>query len=454
RHPPAPRAPPRPPGPPRRRLPPHLAHQAWRVRPESPPPAQAALRDADHRALPPPRVLRGGGPHRDVPGRRLRPPCRGHHGGPVGYEGQPEHGQRAEPDGLRPHRGVAEPPRRGRAPLRLPRRHLAETDLGRRGPQRGGPGGRRGERRWPPRDAGGDGRRQGGRGQLAGLPPPPEGAGAEGRAAGDLRQVPGPRGGAERVLAGSPMAEVHCPLLSECLHGGAVRAGEGGGGDAEGDPRPGRPGGGTSQGVCRRGEAGGDEVGQGRGRAAGGGGGDADVQGVPAGGGVPRTDEQRPGAYHEGGPPADARGGGVPGWAIGPDAGRGPPPTHRGDEVGDAALPGHDPAESPRGGGRAARGGRGDVAAAGGGEPRRSARARTQSSSKCASFRTLPKELGLDPSVTVHSFRVTALTVARERGADIVGLQDFAGHADPRTTLTYIRNRDRLSDSPAYLLKY
>ena len=62
--------------------------------------------------------------------------------------------------------------------------------------------------------------------------------------------------------------------------------------------------------------------------------------------------------------------------------------------------------------------------------------------------------LGLDSSVTVHSFRVTALTVARERGADIVSLQDFAGHSDPRTTLTYIRNRDRLSDSPAYLLKY
>jgi integrase/recombinase XerD len=64
------------------------------------------------------------------------------------------------------------------------------------------------------------------------------------------------------------------------------------------------------------------------------------------------------------------------------------------------------------------------------------------------------ERLKLDPAVTVHSFRVTALTVARERGADIVGLQDFAGHADPRTTLSYIRNRDRLSDSPAYLLKY
>ncbi len=64
------------------------------------------------------------------------------------------------------------------------------------------------------------------------------------------------------------------------------------------------------------------------------------------------------------------------------------------------------------------------------------------------------RRLGLDPAVSVHSFRVTAITTARERGADIIDLQDFAGHADPRTTLTYIRNRDRLSKSPAYVLKY
>jgi integrase/recombinase XerD len=64
------------------------------------------------------------------------------------------------------------------------------------------------------------------------------------------------------------------------------------------------------------------------------------------------------------------------------------------------------------------------------------------------------KQLGLDPAVTVHSLRVTALTTARERGADIVDLQDFAGHSDPRTTLGYIRSRDRLSKSPAYVLKY
>jgi integrase/recombinase XerD len=62
--------------------------------------------------------------------------------------------------------------------------------------------------------------------------------------------------------------------------------------------------------------------------------------------------------------------------------------------------------------------------------------------------------LKLDPNVTVHSLRVTALTTARERGSDIIDLQDFAGHADPRTTLTYIRSRDRLSKSPAYVLRY
>jgi len=62
--------------------------------------------------------------------------------------------------------------------------------------------------------------------------------------------------------------------------------------------------------------------------------------------------------------------------------------------------------------------------------------------------------IGLDAAVTVHSLRVTALTTARERGAEILDLQDFAGHADPRTTLAYIRTRDRLSKSPAYMLNY
>lgn len=54
----------------------------------------------------------------------------------------------------------------------------------------------------------------------------------------------------------------------------------------------------------------------------------------------------------------------------------------------------------------------------------------------------------------MHSLRLTALTTARERGSGIIDLHDFAGHADPRTTLTYIRTRDRLSKSPDYVLRY
>ena len=64
------------------------------------------------------------------------------------------------------------------------------------------------------------------------------------------------------------------------------------------------------------------------------------------------------------------------------------------------------------------------------------------------------RALGLDSAVTVHSFRVTALTTARERGCDLVDIQTFAGHSDPKTTLSYIRNRDRLDKSPAYVLTY
>lgn len=64
------------------------------------------------------------------------------------------------------------------------------------------------------------------------------------------------------------------------------------------------------------------------------------------------------------------------------------------------------------------------------------------------------RTLGLEPAVTVHSFRVTALTTARERGCDLVDIQTFAGHSDPKTTLSYIRNRDRLDKSPAYVLTY
>jgi len=57
--------------------------------------------------------------------------------------------------------------------------------------------------------------------------------------------------------------------------------------------------------------------------------------------------------------------------------------------------------------------------------------------------------LGLDPSVTVHSMRVTAITTPVMRGCDLIDLQ-LAGHSDPRTTLATIRNRDRFVALAAY----
>ena len=39
--------------------------------------------------------------------------------------------------------------------------------------------------------------------------------------------------------------------------------------------------------------------------------------------------------------------------------------------------------------------------------------------------------VGLDQAVSVHSLRVTARTTAREKGCDIIDLQEYAGHSDP-----------------------
>ena len=57
---------------------------------------------------------RGGGPHRDVPGGRLRAPRGGHLRGTVGQRGLSCHHQRAEQESLRPHRELAQPPLAGR----------------------------------------------------------------------------------------------------------------------------------------------------------------------------------------------------------------------------------------------------------------------------------------------------------------------------------------------------
>lgn len=51
-----------------------------------------------------------------------------------------------------------------------------------------------------------------------------------------------------------------------------------------------------------------------------------------------------------------------------------------------------------------------------------------------------------------HALRRSYATVAKGRGAELVDLQDSMGHADPRTTEGYVKQRDQLDRSPAHLV--
>ena len=54
--------------------------------------------------------------------------------------------------------------------------------------------------------------------------------------------------------------------------------------------------------------------------------------------------------------------------------------------------------------------------------------------------------------ITPHSLRHTSLTTALAEGLPVHEVQDFAGHADPRTTQRYNRARLNLERSPAHAL--
>ena len=49
---------------------------------------------------------------------------------------------------------------------------------------------------------------------------------------------------------------------------------------------------------------------------------------------------------------------------------------------------------------------------------------------------------------------VTATTEGDKAGASILELQKYLGHADPRTTIGYIRSQQNLDKSPAYIIRY
>jgi site-specific recombinase XerD len=67
---------------------------------------------------------------------------------------------------------------------------------------------------------------------------------------------------------------------------------------------------------------------------------------------------------------------------------------------------------------------------------------------RLAAAADLPSADRLSP----HSLRHTFVTLAREAGVPLEDVQDFAGHADPRTTRRYDRGRHNLDRSPSYLL--
>jgi integrase/recombinase XerD len=64
-------------------------------------------------------------------------------------------------------------------------------------------------------------------------------------------------------------------------------------------------------------------------------------------------------------------------------------------------------------------------------------------------------ELGMDlvaAKISPHGLRHTAITGVLDAGASLRDAQDFAGHADPRTTRRYDRARGALDRDPTYLL--
>ncbi len=56
--------------------------------------------------------------------------------------------------------------------------------------------------------------------------------------------------------------------------------------------------------------------------------------------------------------------------------------------------------------------------------------------------------------ITPHSLRHTAITRAMDCGATLRDTSYFAGHADPKTTVRYDRNRENLDNSAAHNIRY
>ncbi len=56
--------------------------------------------------------------------------------------------------------------------------------------------------------------------------------------------------------------------------------------------------------------------------------------------------------------------------------------------------------------------------------------------------------------VSPHAMRVTAVSNARDHGADLDDLQHWAGHAHIGTTRLYIRRQAKPENSPTFKVRY
>ena len=64
----------------------------------------------------------------------------------------------------------------------------------------------------------------------------------------------------------------------------------------------------------------------------------------------------------------------------------------------------------------------------------------------------LTRRAGISKSISPHSLRHSFVTLARAAGVDLRDVQQAAGHADPRTTMTYDRTVERLDAHPTYAI--
>src|SRR5664280_3185840 len=93
---------------------------------------------------------------------------------------------------------------------------------------------------------------------------------------------------------------------------------------------------------------------------------------------------------------------------------------------------------------------RGDERAGGQG-PRRRTRGRT--SPTCLTWPTcLTRRNSPPPAISQDPGKITAITAALNAGIPFRDVQDFAGHADPRTTRRYDRSRHNLDRHATYAL--